>query len=258
MDKNIIAVSHPGKMGDALYALPTARALCELWDAEADFYTSEYCKPMTRLVEYQSYIRNVIIPPAYRILRKDVGVQPWQMPIAVNLYHKVAHLGFRSVPFTNIPLFIAKQVGAPLELLQRIYYDYPEIDTLDEPYICVAPRGNTTYKGLFRSVVHNSPVAAVVIGGPIDSITEEKYTNHDKPIVDLCGLDMLETVSWLSKCVGFVGLMSAMLVLANGFDMPKIVPHDGIHWDMRHVLYTDSHKYLVAPTEQDIFGGLGL
>lgn len=253
-----IAVSHPGKMGDALYSLPIIRFFCEEWNAKAHFYTSEYCKPMTRLMEYQSCINHVIIPPSYKILRTDVGIQPWEMPVDSSKYSRVVHLGFRSVPGSYLLIHMARQCGAHINKLPRIYYEYPEIDTLDEPYICIAPRGNTTYFELFRSIAHNSPIAVVIIGGPIDSVTSEKYTNHNKPIIDLTGLDMLETVSWLSKCAGFVGLMSAMLVLANGFDMPKVIPHDNIHWDMRHVLYTNTHKYLVLPTVPDVFGGLGL
>ena len=255
---NTIAISHPGKIGDALYTLPIIRFFCAEWDATAHFYTSEYCKPMTRLMEYQSCISHVIIPPSYRILRMDVGVQPWQMPIDVSKYNRVVHLGFRGAPGEYLPVYMAKQCGALLSKLPRVYYEYPEINTLDDPYFCLAPRGETTYKELFRSVIINSPVAVAIIGGPHDNITMAERTIYNKPIVNLAGLDMLETVSWLSKCVGFVGLMSAMLVLANGFDMPKVVPHDNRHWDLRHVLKTPSHKYLILPTVPQIMEGLEL
>lgn len=253
-----IAVSHPGKIGDALYTLPIIRYFVDVWGETAHFYTSQYCSPMKRLMEYQSCIDHLIVPPSYEILRMDVGVQPWEMPIDGSKYSRVVHLGFRSAPFTYLPNFMARQVGANVNALPRVYYEYPEIETLDEPYICLAPRGNTTYLDLFRGVAHNSKVAVVIIGGVSDHITDEKYTNYDKPILELIGLDMLETTSWLAGCIGFVGLMSAMLVLANGFDMPKVIPHDNIHWDMRHVLYTDTHKYLVLPTVEEVYGGLGI
>lgn len=258
MHENVVAISHPGKMGDALYTLPAIRFLMGDWKAEVDFYTSEYCKPMWRLMEYQKGIRNFIIPPAYKILRNDTGIQPWEMPIDRTAYLRVVHMGFRSTPTSELPSHIARSVGVPPEEMPRVYYDYPEIQTLDEPYICVAPRGNTTYKDLFRDVIVNSPVAVAVIGGPADGVTAAERTIHDKPIIDLIGLDMLETVSWLSKCVGFMGLMSAMLVLANGFDMPKVIPHDNIHWDLRHVLKTPSHKYLVLPNMLQVIKELGL
>ena len=256
MDK--IAISHPGKIGDALYTLPIIRYFTKEWDCKAHFYTSEYCRPMTRLMEYQDCIDHVIIPPAYEILRMDVGVQPWEMPIDTSKYDRVIHLGFRSCPYTSIPVFMGRAAGVHITQMPRVYYEYPEIETFDEPYICIAPRGNTTYLDLFRGVAHNSKVAVAIIGGVSDHITDEKFTNYDKPIVELIGLDMLETTSWLAGCIGFTGLMSAMLVLANGFEMVKVVPHDNVHWDMRHVLHTDSHKYLILPTVEQVYGGLGI
>jgi hypothetical protein len=56
----------------------------------------------------------------------------------------------------------------------------------------------------------------------------------------------------MSKCSGFAGIQSSHLVIANGFDMPKVVPHDGKSWDMRHVIYTDQHHYIVNPTGDQI------
>ena len=249
---NVIAVSHPGKIGDALYCLPAIRFFCESWNAQAHFYTSDYCKPMKKLMEYQSCIDHTIIPPAYEILRTDIGIQPWQMPIDRAAYKRVVQMGFRSVPNGPIPIFIAAQCGAHLRKLPRVYYEYPEIETLDEPYICIAPRGETTYKGLFLDVAYKSPVAVVIIGGHIDSITDREENDNGKPIIDLTGMDMLETTSWLAGSVGFVGLMSAMLVLANGFSMIKIAPHDGIHWDMRHVINSSTNFYPINPTLDEV------
>lgn len=92
-----IAVSHPGKMGDALYALPTARLLYGIHGEKIDFYTSDYCAPLTNLIEYQSYINKVVIPADYKIERMDIGCQPWQMPIPAEYTH-IFQLGFRGVP----------------------------------------------------------------------------------------------------------------------------------------------------------------
>lgn len=258
MENKPIACSHPGKMGDALYSLPIVRSLCTEWDCMADFYTSEYCKPMVSLVEYQSYIRKVVIPDNYKVLTLDMGVQPWHMPIDSQLYERVIHFGFRSVPNDFLTTFMAGQTGALLSKIPEISYEYPDFETLDEDYFCIAPRGNTTYREHFRSVIHNSPVGVVMVGGAGDAVTTEVYTNYDKPIIDLTGLNMLDTVTWLSKSVGFVGLMSAMLVLANGFDMPKVAVHDGIHWDMRHVRRSDTNLYPVNPNHVDVLGMLGV
>lgn len=236
-----IACSHPGKMGDAIYALPAIRKVCELTDARADFYTSDYCRGLKRLFEYQSFIDNFYVPESYHIERMDMGIQPYSMPIPLSLYDRVYQMGFRWVPDRAIPDFIALSVGIPLPVV--VEYEYPDFPTLDEPYIVIAPRGETSYKELFNNVIKASPIKCAVVGGFGD------YTGFG---IDLTGKDLLETTNWISKSVGFVGLMSSMLALANGFDIPKIAPHDGIHWDMRHVIYSDTNFYPVNPTVEEI------
>lgn len=234
---NKIACSHPGKLGDALYALPSIRKACEIDSAIADFYTSEYCRPMKKFMEYQSCINKVYIPDNYEIKRMDMGIQPYQMPIDGSMYNRVYHLGFRWVPDRAIPDFIALCTGIPLPV--EVKYEYPDIETDNEPYIVVAPRGETGFKKIFCDFITNCPLTCYVIGGENDGIGVG---------VDITGLDLLETTAWIAKSVGFVGLMSSQLALANGFNIPKIAPHDGIHWDMRHVIYSDTNFYPVNPT----------
>lgn len=253
MDKPLVAVSHPGKMGDALYALPAIRVLIEDWNAQVDFYTSEYCKPLEKLIKYQTGIRNFIVPESYTILGMDMGIRPWKMPVDGTLYNRIVHLGFRSVPDCPLPEFIGRTAGVPLSKLKPIYYEYPTADIPSNDYICIAPRGETTFKSLFEDIIVNSEKDVAIIGGKSDnSLTRFSTNEKGRNIFDLTGLDMLDTLTWMSKCSGFVGLMSAMLVLANGFDIPRIAVHDGIHWDMRHVLYSNKNHYPINPTRQEI------
>ena len=237
-----IAITHPGKMGDTLYALPLARLVSSLTGEQIDFYTSEYCKPLQNLIEYQSYVNECIIPADYTIERMDIGVQPWLMPVREG-YSKVIHAGFHGVPDRPIHEFIAHQAGYTQFLDLR--YDYPELTTSlqYEDYICIAPRGETSFKHLFDGVAKLSNVNAVIIGGKGD------YTGYG---IDYTGLDMLDTLSILSRAKGFVGLMSSQLVLANGFPIPRIAPHDGIHWDMRHVVYSHLNHYPINPSVADV------
>lgn len=232
-----IAVSMPGKMGDALYALPTARLLYGIFGEKIDFYTSDYCRPMEKLVMYQDYINNFIIPEDYKIERMDMGVQPWKMPILEQIYTHVFQLGFQAVPDRSIHQYIAHKIGIDTPLAIRYEYPKSSITGLPKEYICIAPRGNTTFVDTFNTLADSRE--SVIIGGTGD------YTGHG---IDMTGLDMLDTLYILSKAKGFVGLMSAMLVLANGFDIPRIAIHDGIHWDMRHVVYTEYNHYPINPT----------
>lgn len=242
-----IAVTHPGKIGDCLYALPAARELCRRHNASADFYTSEYCTPLRRLYEFQWYIDHMVVPEEYQVERMDMGIQPWHMPVQMSRYERVYHLGFRRVPDEPLPSFIARSIGLPADV--SVAYEFPFINTLDEPYIILAARGQTDYTDLFLEVIEKCPIRVVQIGA------EGEHVGDDPGI---CGLDMLETVSWIAQSQGFVGLMSSQLALANGFSIPKVAPHDGRSWDMRHAIYSPSNHYPVLPTAEQVLDLLKL
>jgi len=249
-----LAFTHPGKMGDALYTLPAIRYCTKYFGSNADFYTSSYCSPMKRLFEYQSVVDGFYVPDNYKIERMDMGVQPWYIPVDMSLYTTVFQLGFRQVPDCPLPRYIATTAGVGKQQKLTIRYECPDIETLDEPYIVIGPRGKTTFEPLYLDIIEQSPVMVVQIGGPGDAVGD---LTNDK-VVDLTGEDMLETCSWLKKAQGYVGLMSAMLVLANGFEIPRIAPHDGKSWDMRHVVESEYNYYPTNPTAREVLGELGL
>lgn len=236
----MIACSHPGRMGDALYALPTIKKVCETRGTISDFYTSDYCMPLKSLFERQSYIHKFYIAPNYVVDNYGCGAQPWYVPMDSSLYECTYQLGFRYTPDTALHKFIGASAGVAVN---KVEYEYDDFETLDRPYIVVAPRGQTTYTELFRDVVRKCGYDSVIIGGQSDYIGVG---------IDATGMDMLKTLTWISKAKAFVGIMSSQLVLANGFDIPKLVPHDGRSWDMRHVIYSDTNHYLVNPTAEEI------
>lgn len=239
MSKARLAASMPGKLGDVLYVLPTLRAIYGITGKKFDFYTSDYCEPLRNLFLYQPYIENFIIPDNYKIERMDMGCQPWDMPIPNN-YEQIFQLGFRSVPDKSIHQFIASSTGLDIPL--DISYDYPEIrdDWPYRDYVCIAPRGNTSYGAWFDGIANSTK--SIIVGSASD------YRGIG---LNFTGYDMLDTLIIMSACKAFVGIMSSQLVLANGFDIPKIIPHDGKSWDMRHVVYSEYHHYLVNPTVID-------
>lgn len=244
-----IAVAHPGAIGDALYCLPTTRWLAEKHGCLVDFYTSTYCKPMQSLVEYQKEIDQVVLmgPPEYIVTGSGPGLQPWRMPVPEEKYEAVYQLGFQTNPYRDLPGYIAESVGAPTDLSVR--YDIPDAGRyyIDEEYIVIAPKGETTFKMVYEDICRYSKTLVVQVGGSGEGIDNSKT-------LDLCGeADMLQTTKLLAGARAFIGFMSSNLVLANGFpNLPKFIPHDGKSWDMTHILYSKKHKYLVNPTGIDI------
>lgn len=250
--KGMIAVAHPGKMGDALYALPAVKWLCKKYGCKADFYTSEYCKPLTPLLEYQPYINKAVIPEEYRIEHMGCGIQPWHMPIPEDNYDAVFQLGFKQTPDKSLHDWIRESVGISEQL--PVAYECPEehvgfydiAPPLNQTYVVLCSNGETSFKPLFEEFVQKCPFPIVHVG-------KEEIRGLFNVAYDIAGLSsFLNDCSWIKNARAFVGLMSSNLVLANGFDVLKVAPHDGVHWDMRHVIKESYNWYPINPTAQEI------
>ena len=246
-DRKPIALANPGKLGDFLYMLPTARYLCNLTGRTADIYSSEYCRATKRLVEYQSYVDGMYFSDKYKMLGIGCGLQPFYVPLDYHLYETVWQCGFRACPDRPLHLWIAMNAGIQDSNSIEIKYDYPDIPTPSENYFVLAARGNTSYKPLFLDVIKQSPIKVVQIGSKGEYIGEDREKSPD-----MTGLDMLETTTWIARSQGFVGIMSAMLVLANGFPINRVAPHDGIHWTMEHVVRSEYNFYPINPSADEI------
>ncbi len=248
---NKIAVTHPGKQGDVIYTIPAIRSLCAKHGCKADFYTSEYCAPLKRLFEAQDCIDHFYVSPNYVLERMDMGAQPVYVPVDATCYDVVYQLGYRYVPDRPLPNFIAASAGV---FAAPIHYDIPaSVEAWDQfriqDYIVLAARGETSYLSMFREMVRIAPMRVVLIGAQSDG---EPFRDLD--VEYWTGADYLDTAYVISKARAFVGLMSSQLTLANGFPIPRIAPHDGKSWDMRHVVQSEFNLYPVNPTAQEVLG----
>lgn len=250
--KGLIACSHPGKMGDVLYALPTMRHIAKSNKAKIDFYTSEYCTPILRLIEHQEYINAAYTMSNYKIHNTRCGVQPWRMPVALNGYDKVIHMGFRREPDQRLDHFIARQSGISESQLDGIVYEHVATKTLSEPYVVLSPFGRKQhlYMDTLHKFIRKCPLPIVQIGGPGEFIESDT--------VDKTGLDFLDTLPWIANAKGFVGLLSANLVLANGFNIPKVCLLPRKHWKSHHAVQGANNHYLLGPRPKEILRRLGL
>jgi len=238
-----VAFTHPGRIGDALYTLPTIRTFYNRdRSVHIDFWTSRYCASLKTLFEVQDCIDNFYISESYVPVHHNMGIQPWRMPIDGD-YDMIFHLGFKGPPDCALHEFIAKENGVQLDS-DKIHYDFIVDKKWKGKYIAIAPRGmRTPFGQLFDDVVNKSHLPVKIIGGAGD------YRGYGE---DCTGLDFLETLSILHYAKAFVGLMSSQLVLANAFDMPKLIPWDGVSWPIDHVIYTPNHHYMIWPSVEDI------
>lgn len=232
---NIVACSHPGKMGDALYALPTIRELSKKHNSKVDFYTSSYCSGLKSLFEWQSYIRYFKVLDDYKIKGTYCGIQPWDMPVPKS-YEHIYQLGFKSTPNKNLPQYIADSAGINKISLK---IEFPSLRTLNEPYIVISKRLGTIRHPhcvkLFNQIIKESKLPAVIVGG------SNEYLGNG---INQTGMSFLDTIAWIHNSTCFIGNMSSQLVLANYTKVPKIVVPLRKHFHKKHLIFTDKHKYL--------------
>ena len=106
-------------------------------------------------------------------------------------------------------------------------------------YYAMAPGRNPL--PVMREFIDISPIPIVVIGA------EGEYIGKG---VDMTGLDMLKMAKIIQCSRGFIGAASSPLVIANGFDIPKVVI--GNHGPLEHLIYTNKHHYITANKPEDI------
>lgn len=271
---NLIACAMPGKKGDFIYSVPAAKYLAELYNCQVDYYTSPLCAGLKRLLEYQPYIRNLIVPEEFTEWWAGWGVQPWDMSRYINGDYKyVFQFGYKNFPDRPLPEFALSENGilginppmigifdcpwlpvADYEVCKQ----QPDKHILNEPYVVVASRGDLTQDKLGRTTKDHfydfaakCPIRVVQIGGP-----GESWPWGDS--LDATCVDWLETCSWLRGARGFYGLISSQGGMAQSFDIPKVYIHNGGGWDMRHVVRTETSAYYVMPPAEQVLEFMGL
>ena len=241
----MIAVSHPGKIGDCFYTLPTVRELCRINNCKADFYTSECCRPIADFLKQQECIDDVIIPDDYKIEGYGCGVQPWSIPIPANNYSTIYQLGFKVVPDKSLPEFIAESAGLDRKIGKNLHYDIVDDGEQYEDYYVIAPRGKTSFHDFFvyfSKELFNLNKKVYIIGGQNEF--DNDYTGFAE---NKTGGTYLEMIDIIAHSKAFIGILSSPLVVANGFNMKKYVPYNSA-WDMSHSVYKSETKYSIEPS----------
>jgi hypothetical protein len=235
----VIAVTHPGHIGDMLWAVPCARALAERHGCQVDFWTSSHCRNALDLLQAQSFVRHALVEELYTAQSGGCGIQPWHMGRVDGVpgYEHVYHLGFRETPFCPIPEYYCRLVGLPQ---QENRWDMPggmapvviyDADVLRPPqqFVALAARGGTSFKECFREFVRRCPLPVLEVGAPGDAVAT------DVKALNCTSVGFLPMARVIARCKVFVGLLSAPWVVACGFPVVRVGCHEGRN-DMRHVI----------------------
>ena len=137
-----LRLCHPGKFGDLLWALPTARALAEQAGEGVKLYLPEALRPIALLLEKQGdYIVDVQLMPEW-IVQDSAPATPLQPPGV-----PIPSLGYMSWPAYALPYQVAAQQS--IAMLQTA-----DTDAFFRPWIDVLPMGLGLASGVPRVAVH--------------------------------------------------------------------------------------------------------
>jgi len=225
-----VLITHPGKFGDLIYALPAVIELQKFFNREVHFQISEYCRPLKKLLEVQPYINKVFINENYKIEKISPGCQPWKMPEPKG-YDKIFHLGIRPyrevVHLIEAPFEILKDeynIDLPLNKDQRYLFlekkhkDYISFNMYGESF---APLNYFTLHfltDLWHDILKSVDEKCIAVSG-ISEIS--KYKMFDVELI--CPVDFYETAQIINDSRCFVGLQSACAAVANGLKVPRVI-----------------------------------
>jgi hypothetical protein len=236
----MIALSHPGKMGDVIFSFPAAIALCQKHGTICDFYTSPYCRPLVSLLEYQSWINEVIVDEYYVMDHFGAGVQPWRMDVDLSLYDAVYHLGIQTWPEKNMIDFYAEQAGVKAG---EFVVEAP--NRLPDDLLIVATCHKTNPKYVDGIFSHFNGIDIVHVGGGNRDALHEGASNTAFP-------DLLQTARLMRSAKVYAGGIGVNSVLAHAFpNLRAVVAHPGQGFDERHVVYKDHITYTTDPSVEE-------
>jgi len=208
----MILITHPGKLGDLLWALPTVRTLSRI--GPVCLAVSPYCRPLVQLLEQQDYIEKVVVLEDWEI-RFDAPVTP-RIPPTIPEAEQVIHLGLDGWPDSTLPEAFAK--------LGRV-------KPTDEPWIRVKAQKVGGWPrlaiwtdewvelkvGLLCALDHAALPAPVLIP-PGSRLGEEFDLSATRLRVDIMG-----AARHISKSDCVITDKSALRVLAYAMGIPTIV-----------------------------------
>src|SRR5580765_608870 len=216
----------PGKFGDILWSLPTARFLAQhVYGGRVDFAVMPYYESLIPMLEAQKYIGRAFVIPEWLRTHSNYGDQPWTSPRQEG-YEFQVDLGYRSHPGTpfgnpNISLleFVASQQGinlgpeSQLPFLQASAEDKFQYAT-KKPY--VAYSFNDQYVGEKEIFLQQ---------------LRDQLADMGIPLVDTTSISWLQALTAIDGAALYVGDRSSNWVLAAGMDKVCITyePHPSRH-----------------------------
>lgn len=236
-----IMVSHPGKLGDLVLALPCVRDISIHFNTPVTLLISPHVRALIPLLKLQSYIKKVLVDESYAVIHEHRGYQPHTLEHdSVSHVDMYIELGYResdeykieSSAIRGYPYFILqKEYGIKLsgskEPSIKIPFSSPQNPS--EKYILFQGFGETLdvifgHEKTTSLLIHWAAILKAtgcsikIFTGPRES---KRYQQLGlKPIVSH---SLLETTTELIGSCGFVGVQSVISTIANELGFPRLI-----------------------------------
>jgi len=238
-----ILVTHAGRHGDCLWALPTVRAIAEAVGEPVDFCISHEYRSLVSLIQAQHYIREAFSDAEW-LVQQTAPISPAEPPAEHRYmgraYDKTIHLSFKGWPEapTLAEGYLLNGQAALLKVLE-MHLDRPWIK-VDEAEFCGIAVGFTDEWfelkfGLCGLLYEGLAKQGLAVDGVVMAAPGSRWELEAK----VTPTSWLGAAQMIQGSKIFLGCLSALAVLAAAMGKPRVLVepneqrHHPVfqHWD---------------------------
>lgn len=235
-----ILLTHPGKIGDLIWALSAAREVARKYTSgQVDLATSPYCRGLIPLLEHQEWIGSAIvlenwnvifsapvvpvIPPPYF----DSFGNPLELrPVCGGPWDFVAHLGMRCWPSPTLleyyPNLLRSEYGLSVEGSTSGWLEARTFPPSSEIAICFSDEWVELKAGLCAALATAFPLETFrLLVSPQSRLAKEFRFPFQNFITHEC--DIVTMADFMASSKLLVTCNSAPHPLANALGVPTVV-----------------------------------
>ena len=229
--------THPGKFGDILWSLATARELAKRDNQPVDFAIRPPYHSLIKLLEDQDYIAEVIVIESWKSWGSPFGDQPWNSPPTGRQYAAVTDLGYRRHPTFQLMHYTAMQQGITLpESSVFPFLKIPATVVKDAAVIACGFSPEGTYAASKKQFLESLRIA----------LPEKRFE-------ELNLLPWEQVPARIASSLCFLGCRSALAVCAHGVHATAVIFEPQV---ARHALWfapgTSAHEHMVKTVEEAV------
>lgn len=223
-----IVCTHPGRFGDLVWSLPTARLLSERSSLGIEFATSEKYgdQSLMDVLAAQPYISSAHSVEGW-IVEESAPISPRTPPYSWHDTY-VYHLGYKGWPVEPLPFWAARSAGLelPPEALDRPWISLGEVRR--DPKLVVVGFTEEWIElkmGILLSVAERLGLYHFKVLIPTWKTRHEEWSRTIQATSNVClaPCNWEGATRWMQEAACYFGCLSALWVLANATGTKAVV-----------------------------------